>query len=58
MNCRAFADGIVLMAATPEGLQHKLSALEQFLAGQGLQVNTVKSLSLLPFISSVERGYW
>lgn len=46
VNCMAFADDIVVLAATPRGLQHQLNALEQFLAARGLQVNPAKSLSL------------
>lgn len=45
-NCMAFADDIVVLAATPRGLQQQLSALEQFLAARGLHVNPAKSLSL------------
>lgn len=46
VNCMAFADDIVILAATPRGLQDQLSALEQFLTARGLQVNPAKSLSL------------
>lgn len=46
VNAMAFADDIIIMAATPFGLQQSLNSLEQFLAARRLPVNPDKCAPL------------
>ncbi|KAH7974024.1 hypothetical protein HPB49_008419 [Dermacentor silvarum] len=51
LDCMAFADDLIIMTSTPQGLQLRLDMLEDFLSKKGLSINPKKSftLSLQPF---------
>lgn len=46
VNAMAFADDLVVMASTPQGLQQQLDDLHAFLEPRGLDINCQKSFSV------------
>lgn len=46
VSAMAFADDLLIMATTPQGLQERLDSLMSFLVPRGLQINVTKSFTL------------
>ena len=57
LPCLAFADDLVLLASTPQGLQTQFNSIELALARCGLTLNVAKSATIRPDVCSARQKW-